>query len=270
MCLAGSPNVRLLASFAVVGGPRFPVITASSEAPNYITMIGLKPERLANSKTEFRNLFTMAVSNMLGRTRFSLKAAIIVLTLVAVWMATVGYKARRVRELTVDVSKLGGMVLHQHQLTGGQPEKDKKPGIPQLILDVVGEEVFLNPEVLSFQGLPVTDSDLEFLADYPEIRLLDVSGTRITDKGLAHVSEISALQMLYLYQTAITDAGVKRLRNLNELVTLDIRNTNVTDESVAVLKKLKSLSFLSITGTQISWEGVEELSKALPNCRVTY
>jgi Leucine-rich repeat (LRR) protein len=58
------------------------------------------------------------------------------------------------------------------------------------------------------------------------------------------------------------------LKDLTQLQKLFISYTNITDASVPTIKGLTNLNTLYMQGTKISNEGVQEITAALPNCRI--
>lgn len=202
--------------------------------------------------------------------RFKTASLLLITTLFSLWMGIKTFRANKVRQLERQIDTFGGKVISEHQLPAGRFDKSAEHDVPEIILEAVGKEWFDNPKVVILEGIPLEDSDLRFLREYPDIQLLQLAGTNITDIGLNHVAEISGLQMLYVYQTKITDEGIKSLRKLNYLVTLDIRNTYVTDKSFEILKNLASLKYLYLSGTKTTEAGLRKFLEARPNCQVTY
>ena len=73
-----------------------------------------------------------------------------------------------------------------------------------------------------------------------------------------------------LAETAVTDGGLARLKNLKTLHNLILAKTAVTDAGLAHLVGLTNLTTLNLTGTKVTPKGVEELSAAMPWCRITH
>lgn len=102
------------------------------------------------------------------------------------------------------------------------------------------------------------DDDLKPLADLPSPRLLLIESRHVTDAGLMHVKELKGLEELDLtycrgtsrkdgsLEGGITDAGLAHLKEMTWLKRLGLRYTRVTDEAV------------------------DELTEALPDCRIEY
>jgi len=87
--------------------------------------------------------------------------------------------------------------------------------------------------VLQMANPDVTDETLKRLAGQRRLKTLDLNGTQVTDQGLAVLAELSSLQTLRLRGTKITDAGLKTLFDaLPELKQLDLQQTAVSQEPV--------------------------------------
>jgi hypothetical protein len=94
--------------------------------------------------------------------------------------------------------------------------------------------------VLQMANPDVTDETLKRLAGQRRLKTLDLNGTQVTDQGLAVLAELSSLQTLRLRGTKITDAGLKTLFDaLPELKQLDLQQTAVSQEPVDAWKAAK-------------------------------
>lgn len=119
----------------------------------------------------------------------------------------------------------------------------------------------------------VIDGELSMLANFPQLRTLDLRGTRITDKGLAHLERLTNLQQLYLDSTPITDLGLGRLKDLKELRELSLKDTSISDLGLAFLPGLTNLEKVNlkeIKDKQVTRQGVERLRDALPKAVILY
>ena len=70
-------------------------------------------------------------------------------------------------------------------------------------------------------------SELEHLADFPELEVLDLSGAAFDPDELACFKHMPQLRMLRLAKTGIDDKGLRRLRFLKQLEELDLRETQI-------------------------------------------
>lgn len=117
----------------------------------------------------------------------------------------------------------------------------------------------------------VIDGELSLLANFPQLRTLDLRGTRISDKGLTHLERLTTLQHLYLDSTPITDAGLSHLEGLKELRKLSLRDTSITDFGLGFLKGLTNLEEVNLKENKdgkVTQKGVESLRSSLPNAAI--
>jgi predicted alpha/beta superfamily hydrolase len=113
----------------------------------------------------------------------------------------------------------------------------------------------------------ITDEDLAFLAQLPELRELDLRLTKIGDRALDHLRGLRKLETLNVFRTGISDEGLARLRQLTELRTLLMGGTRVTSAGLARLDTQTKLRKLSLFRTAVDDSGVVHL-KRLPGLEV--
>jgi hypothetical protein len=87
----------------------------------------------------------------------------------------------------------------------------------------------------------VVVDDYSFLANYPDVVVLQMANKDVTDVTLKHIS------------------GMTKLREL------DLSDTKVTDEGLAELAKLPKLETLRLAGTAVTAEGFEKHLSGLPS-----
>ena len=68
-----------------------------------------------------------------------------------------------------------------------------------------------NLEQIQLQNCPVSDADLQVLADLPKLTGLGLNGTQITDEGVKQLRHLPHLTTLQADNTAVTEAGLKNL-----------------------------------------------------------
>ena len=105
---------------------------------------------------------------------------------------------------------------------------------------------------LDFSGDDVTDSDLAFIEEAPEVRIVHLQSDNITDTGLAHLKNAKQLVSLDISGTKITDKGLEQLSGLDHLRELRLNNTQIT---AAGLKRLKR-NGVNIVGDPSSGETI--------------
>ena len=152
---------------------------------------------------------------------------------------------------------------------------------------------FTRLETLSLNNTAIGDAGLNELATCTAIRDVSLNNTKVTDPGLAVLGRFGSLRLLLLGGTAITDRGLEQLNNVRQLTDLSLQKTKITDDGLLLLVRFTSLNRLSLadtpltdaalpqlsklagvtqlflSGTSISDAGIEELSVALPKCKVS-
>ena len=124
-------------------------------------------------------------------------------------------------------------------------------------------------EAIGLEGDHATDALLVHLKGLPKLKELWLNRAKITDAGLVHLKELTNLKILHLKNTQISDAGLVHLKGLTKLERLDLRDSQITDAGVVHLKGLTNLEMLLLSSSIINDGGVGELTKALPNCKIS-
>jgi hypothetical protein len=123
---------------------------------------------------------------------------------------------------------------------------------------------------LDVTSTQVTDAGLENLAGLHQLQELNLMGTKVTDEGLKYIKELGQLQDLSLADTKVTDTGLEDLRNLTQLQRLDLSGTLVTDVGLQHLVGLKQLRYLDLVATQVTEAGLKNIQQALPTCKIEW
>ena len=230
--------------------------------------------------------------------QFSLKTLLIVISVMCVGFAWIGWRMQRARtnrnepveEAVASIQESGGNVQRDYEELRPQTwleELFDDPGDPDDPVRVWETEV-------TFHGFNVTNAGLERLKDLKNLRSLVLSGSNVTNAGLERLKDLKNLEMLFLYDTQVTDAGLEHLKGLTTLDTvylsgtrvtdaglehlegmtnleiLDLFGTQFTDECLEYLKELTNLQQMNLINTNITAEGVSELQQALPNCKIRH
>lgn len=151
--------------------------------------------------------------------RFSLRTLLITLTILGVWLGVTVERARKQERAASRVRELGGWVLYEFQIdssTGryfrGPKRYQVSPFGPSWLRKLLGPDLFNKPVSINLGLTDVTDDDLVFLQDMPQLRMVGVDKTRVSDAGLRHVVGLKHLEVLYLTHTLVTEDGVEWLR----------------------------------------------------------
>jgi hypothetical protein len=129
----------------------------------------------------------------------------------------------------------------------------------------------------------LTDEDLGVLAEFPELRSVNLWSTPIGDDAIRELAKVRRLERLCVAHTAVTGKGLKQLAGLKEL-SLDacpmgneamkevgtlteltylrlVHCKSVGDEGIARLVELKKLDNLDLTGTAITDNGMRSVGR---------
>ena len=139
--------------------------------------------------------------------QFSLRTLLVLVAVVAVWLALLVNAATKQREAVAAIEALGGHVFYEHE--SNSPAELLGP---EWLRELVGEEYFVTIIVVGLNSTKVTDAGLEHLKGLTSLQRLYLDRTNVTDAGLEHLKGLTSLQMLYLSGSHVTDEGVKKLQ----------------------------------------------------------
>jgi hypothetical protein len=95
-----------------------------------------------------------------------------------------------------------------------------------------------------------TDTTLEQLAPVGNLIVdAELARTKVTDKGMQSLANFSNLRFLDLSDTAVTSVGAKELMKLEKLETLNLTQTRVTHNAAAKLQSKPGLKHLYLFET---------------------
>ena len=99
---------------------------------------------------------------------------------------------------------------------------------------------------LALNKMPVKDEDLKVIADFKNLRKLNLSFTQITGATLGELKSLKELRQLSLSGTGVKKSDVAFLKDLPHLSTLQIWNTAISSNDLVDLKaKLPRISIES-------------------------
>lgn len=190
------------------------------------------------------------------------------------------------------------------------PERNQLSKLPPRPFVITGIELRNNPEignadlevikplnnleVLKIEGTNIDDNGVKILANWTEVRWLNLSRTKVTDAGLAnfrnchklyflslqntsisnaglmHLQSCSKLKLLYLNQTKLTDEAFQFIQNWTELEAIELIGVSVSDRIIPALQTLKKLTYCDLTKTKVTPDGIKQLSISLPQCKIVH
>jgi hypothetical protein len=120
-------------------------------------------------------------------------------------------------------------------------------------------------EHLTMRSCGLTDDHLAFLAEMPQLQVLEIPGNRITRAGIEHLSNLSKLRRLNVsYCPEIDDEAFERISRLESLEGLSAQMTQVTDAGLAYLFDMPHLRDVTVLGSRATRIGLGALRGALP------
>jgi hypothetical protein len=250
--------------------------------------------------------------------RFSLRFLAIAVTVFTVWLGLTANRANRQRYAVERIKSHGGQIWYDYQVLD-DPKSTLPlfdiyalPPGPEWLRRVLGEHYFITPihllisdkrvidegdlallrdlgelEELSFNRLPLDDSDVaqlpplkklrrlsidastraadnriedfSFLRGFPRLEELNVSFSKFSDDDAKYLTGATELRRLLLASTELGDEGLRHLESLTNIEALNLSNTNITDASLARMRSFPRLRFLILNATAISDDGLKRL-----------
>jgi hypothetical protein len=223
--------------------------------------------------------------------RVSLRALMLGVLAVAVFLSYEVNKASRQRAAADAVRRHGGSVHYEHEFVNGGLDPGREPPGPRWLRRALGDEFFQTIRQAGFgydnstlkrltnEDETPCDDALALLATQPGLKELHLEGRQATDKGLMYVGRMAALEGLWVWRAAaVTDAGVDHLAGLGNLKEVHFNCSNLTDRSLVLLSNLPGMETLSLQQNHFTDAGLAGLRRkeklkrlviGLGDCRVT-
>ncbi len=119
----------------------------------------------------------------------------------------------------------------------------------------------------------VSDAGLANFKNCKELTYLDLGGNdRVSDVGLAHFAGCKNLAVLVLWQTQVRDKGLAYFKDCKNMTKIWLDSTKVSDaglKNLTAMTKLEEL-YLNNEAPNVTGAGIDELTKALPKCRIEW
>lgn len=196
-------------------------------------------------------------------TRFSLRTALLAMTVLAAWLALHMQSVRRQRAGIEAAESLGAWIGYDYRWNHTESP------VPQWLLEPLGRNHFHSVVHLSMNGRtgPRANIDegrrlhaFERLENLAELERLWIDDPRLSDKELACMGQLTSLRELVIRNaSAVTDQGVAHLANLQQLEHLVLSECPLTDESIRHLGRLPKLQSLSFRGHGFTDKGLEHM-----------
>lgn len=188
--------------------------------------------------------------------RFSLRALLVLIAVIAIPLAWQVNKVRRQRVVANQVTMLGCNVLWSHKIS-----RYHKPPGPELLRRWLGDDFFATVHGIVIDGTEATDETMADLASLPNLKSVYLRQTLVTDEGIANLAKASDLETLHLDSSRITDAGLGNLKNLKHLKNLILTGTQFTDVGIGHVAQLRVLGHLSLSSVPLNDAVLAEVCK---------
>jgi hypothetical protein len=215
--------------------------------------------------------------------QFSLRTFMVVIAVIAAWMAFYYLPATRSDRATKALERIGAEVRYDYErVADGYRSQTPKPGLAFLHA-ILGDGLFQHAETVSLarhnlkaeelaplESIPTVqelgiyesqlkDEHLVHLAGLRRLKWLVLDGGQITDQGLATLANLTDLQSLQIADNQIHGSGLKHLADLTHLENLFLISNPIIDDSLVNIAALKNLKMLSLAGTEVTDEGLRHL-----------
>jgi hypothetical protein len=124
-------------------------------------------------------------------------------------------------------------------------------------------------QIATFYCAPITDRGILYLRDSTNLQNLELGRSLVTDEGAREiVAQFRNLRILDLQGTRVTNTGLADIAALPHLEWLALLNTSVTDQGILALRSVSTLRDLYITTGSVHEESITSLKRSLPRLRV--
>lgn len=180
--------------------------------------------------------------------RFSLRAFLVVITLLAIILAITVKRYRDRRTAIATIDRLGG----GYSITIEGPEWMRRFINDDKWFYNLGR-VSLGPICDGYDPSRPFDDDalgdiVPHLNNISHFNTLHISSAPISDAGLSHLKKLKTLRKIMLDGTLVTDAGLETLSEIKSLERVTLGNTAVTDKGVTMLRA-------KLPKCDVSWDG---------------
>ena len=157
--------------------------------------------------------------------QFSIRTVLAATLIMASILAWLGWELHRISRQRTAIAKLrhvGFVVSYEHERLPNSifySESSTPPG-PAWLRNLLGDDFFATPEMVAqdpdqtpvAEYAAITDADLAYLDQLPDLRILNLNNCNITDRSVERIVLLDKLELLLIQDAMITDAGIDRLR----------------------------------------------------------
>ena len=219
--------------------------------------------------------------------RFSLRAFLLTVALLAVWLSTVVRRAHNQKRAVTTIESVGGRVHYDYEPTSEEqirrvlerqkaidagkkpPTYEDGPKAPSWLVNRLGVHFFSSVRRVDLSGTFCTDNQLAVLQLLPWLKTLSLShAPYITSSGLANLRKLD-LETLVLNgnqysdetgETGLSDSALAHVASLRSLKNLTLSQNRFSDDGLRHISNLTRLETLSLEGTKITASGIDEIA----------
>lgn len=175
-------------------------------------------------------------------------AAGLVLSLALLW----GHRRYQQVQAVAHVERLGGHVRYDFEVSSRGAFRGEESIVwPRWFRQSLGDAWLGHVIYVSLSATSATDNDLQHVATFQRLSLLECAGTRITGTGFRWLRDLKSLQQVRMSRTPLTPQGLAELRQLGTVHSLNLWGIEPTPELASELEQFPRLTFLE---WQIGWE----------------
>lgn len=210
------------------------------------------------------------------RTKFSLRALLVVLTALCIWLGVIANRARRQEEALKAIQAADGIVYFSYQLAPVDADPDRfylvdnaAPLAPPWLRRMVGEDYFRTVTTVELNNRNLTQADLAQLEKLPRVNWLSLTSAKVLDEDgvaspvsdadLESISNLKDLGFLQIAGNEVHGSGLEHLVGLDRLWHLDLGRCKIDDAAMKHIGKLPGLRELEIEGSNVTDAGLREL-----------
>jgi hypothetical protein len=182
--------------------------------------------------------------------RFSLRGAIVLITIVAVTFGIVANQANRQLTTLAAIKEVGGSYRHH---------RDSQGFVAKALDRCFGEKAFSKITMVNLRDTDASDELIGRIAKFQTLSDVDLSGTKTTDAGIQLISKLP-LRVLWIQECPITDESGKHLAEHKTLQRLLANGTICTDTFIENLGSLPQLKDLGLRGTKVTSDGMRHIA----------
>jgi hypothetical protein len=195
----------------------------------------------------------------------------------SLWLGFHVHSTQKQRTAVAAIHKYGGWVRYDFQFPSGEYswkgfDAKARSSVPRWLVDRLGVDFFHDVVQVNLnysedsgkreENHNPSDEALQYLPDFPDLRVLLLSDTQASDSSMQHVARLKKLEHLYMWDVAnVTDAGAAHLDGLRNLQYIHLSSSQITDKSLAVFSGLPKIRGLSLQFNYFTNEGLTCVSR---------